>query len=557
MSTFNGWTQQNNDWWFSDFSKIAEPDKLNTRPLPGFWQAAPYRTAQFAGTMILANPSQNAPEIRIPLPVAGRYAVTIGLFVNYCDRVLLKLSRDKCFVHMRHSPVPAEKSDIEECWWRDIDLVEGDVLVLKQDNAMKRRCAIAFVKLSPALPPTPIETRLLITADGLPGNDGPIDLVEMMAAELQFADTNVTDILHGTDISGQAQYMTKLPSHRYWTDRVAEETQPDNEYYIWTWQQLKKYEREGRCPLRDSIAATHGIGRKFYSYYRMAISRLYAPFRSLFENPMFDAHPEWRCVDFDGTPVSRLSIAFPEVRQYMLEHFRETIEFGADGLCLVFNRGWPLVLFEKPVADEFKKRTGKEMRSVSPDDPALRQVRADMITSFLREIRQTMIDAAKGRPTEIVALVLAQPGINRHFGMDCDTWAREGLVEVLCPYPYGMTATPAQIHVPEWVEVVRGTKTQLCPTINRMTYEPSGIFETPLGLIDRAEQWLKEGVHGFMVWDMDSAFSLPTFRGIGYYIGSKEGRARFRSIAERGPIVHELKEFDGLTVDRYHPGWNV
>ena len=557
MNTHSAWIKQNDDYWFRDFTKLPDPRGLHTRALPGYWQTAGYEAKGFAGTMILANPSAGAPEIRIPLPVTGRYAIAVGLMVNYCDRLLLKLERDRCFVHMRHSPTAPSNQSIEECWWRDVDLVQGDTLVLKQDAAMKRRCAIAFVRLYPAPSPTKSEIPLLVTVDGFPGNDGPIDLDEMLANELQFGDTHVTDILHGTDILGLAQYMTKLPSHRYPFEHVGEEVQPDNEYYPWAIEQFRKFEREGRCPLRDSIEATHSIGRKFYAYYRMAVSRLFAPYRSLFENPMFEAHPEWRCVDFDGTPISRLSIAYPEVRQYILDHFRETIEFGSDGLCLAFNRGWPMVLFEKPIADAFRQKTGMEMHSVKIDDSELRQVRADFITEFVRDVRRTMRDAAGGRETQIVALVLAQPKINRHFAMDCDVWAKEGLVQVLCPYPYGYTAVPTQIDVSEWAPVVQGTQTKLCPTLNRMTYEPAGIFETPVGLLDRAEQWLKEGAHGFMVWDMDSALSLPTFRGIGYHIGSKEGRARFREIAAKGALMHELKSFDGLAVDRYHPGWNV
>ena len=251
------------------------------------------------------------------------------------------------------------------------------------------------------------------------------------------------------------------------------------------------------------------------------------------------------------------TIAYPEVRQYFLEHFRENIEFGADGVCLVFNRGWPLILFEQPVADAFKRKTGREMKSVSADHPTLRQVRADFVTGFLRDIRRTVTEAGGARETKIVALTLATPGINRHFGMDCDVWARENLVDVICPYPYGMTAKPTLIEVKEWVTELRGSDTKLCPILNRMTYEPAGIFETPKAMLDRAEEWLGLGVDGFSFWDLDGYVAQPAFRRFAYNLGSKEGRARLRQYIEAGPVYHELKTFDGLAVDRYHPGWNV
>ncbi|HVF10808.1 MAG TPA: hypothetical protein VNA16_08395, partial [Abditibacteriaceae bacterium] len=381
-------------------------------------------------------------------------------------------------------------------------------------------------------------------------------LDEMMAEELQFADTHVSAICHGTDISGLAQYMTKLPGHRYPAERVAEEEFIAAEYYPWGVQQLLKYEAAGRCPLDDSIAAAHKIGRKLYAYHRMGITRLYAPMR-MFENPMYDAHPEWRCVDFDGTPISRLSICYPEVRQYFLDHFRETVERGADGVCLVFARGWPMLLFEPPVAQEFEHRTGRIMRTVAPDDPDLLAVRTDFFNEFMREIRETVTSAAQGRAVEVVALTLATPEINRSFGMDCARWAREGWVDVLIPYPYGSTAQPTAINVPAWMPVIAGANAKLCPILNRMTYEPSGIHESPHQLLQRAEKWLDEGAHGLAVWDLDSKLASPTYRRLAYNIASTEGRARLREIFAAGTVRHCLKTLDGLAVDRYHPGWNV
>jgi len=562
----SGWQQDGQEWRLNDLSSVIDAGLVNDRSLPGYWQVAEYTAvpsppadgeAGFSGKVLFANPSQNAPEIRLTLPVTGRYSIAVGMIQNYSDRLLLKMESEPCFSKLSHSPVAPSNTSIEECWWRDVDLVAGDVLVLKQDTLMKRRCNIALVRLYPALPATLPEIPVLTTVDGLPGNHGPVDLDEMLNEELIFADTHVSDILHGTDINGAAQYMTKMPHHRLPVERAAEEVHTDDEYYPWSVEQLLKYQREGRCPLRDSIGAAHSIDRKIYAYYRMAVTRLFAPMRGLFQDPMFDRHPEWRCIDFDGTPISRLSIACAGVREYMLEHFQETVEFGADGVCLVFSRGWPLVLFEAPVAEDFKARTGKDMKSVQPDDPELRQVRADFITNFLRDIRQTVIKAGNGRPMKVVALVLATPEINRHFGMDCDVWAKEGLVDTLVPYPYGLTAVPTPIEIQDWLKVTRATAVQLIPILNRMTYEPAGIFETPLGLLDRAEQWLNAGVDGFSFWDLDGFISLPAFRRMAYNLGSREGRTRLRQIVQAGQTKYDLKTLDGLAVDRYHPGWNV
>lgn len=552
----NIWHQYNNEWWLHDVAAAVGASALSERALPGCWQVTEYATNEFSGKVLFANPSQNAPEIRISLPASGRYSIAVGLMQNYCDRLLLKLEGDRCFSKLSHSPTAPSSQCIEECWWRDVDLTGDEVLVLSQDNAMKRRCNIAFIHLYPAPAATQPEIPIYVTVDGLPGNHGLVELDEMLNEELMFEDTHVTAILHGTDINGAAQYMTQLPAHRYPAEQAAQEVFTDDEYYLWTVQQLLEYDKAGRCPLRDSIEAAHSIGREIYAYYRMAITRLSAPSRALFHNPFFDAHPEWRCIDFDGTPVSRLSVGFPAVREYFLEHLRETVELGADGVCLVFARGWPLVLFEQPVADAFEKRTSKNMDTVSPDDPELLQVRTEFITQFLRDIRHTIFDAASGRQVKIIAMMLATPEINKYFGMDCKQWAQEGLVEVLIPYPYGYSATSEPIAIEEWLPLVRNTSTQLCPVLNRMTYEPAGIYETRSLFLERAESWLQAGVHGFTFWDMDSVLALPNFRHLGYNLGSREGRDRLRNMPASA-TQYELKMLDGLTVDRYHPGWNV
>jgi cytochrome c-type biogenesis protein CcmH/NrfG len=49
------------------------------------------------------------------------------------------------------------------------------------------------------------------------------------------------------------------------------------------------------------------------------------PFEDFFTSDFYDAHPEWRCLDRDGTPVTRMSFAIAEVRQHLLGIFREVL----------------------------------------------------------------------------------------------------------------------------------------------------------------------------------------------------------------------------------------
>jgi hypothetical protein len=551
-----GWRRVGREWWLTDFRAVpGARRKLHARALRGRWQTAAYRCADLQGVMLLANPRAAAPALRIPLPVAGRYSIALGVPENYCDRVLLKLARDRCFDKIAHGDVAAGNC-LQEVWWRDVDLRPGDALILQQDDWLKRRCGLAYIRLYPALPATRPEAPLVALIDGFPGNNGGLPLDEMAGEELMFRDTHVSHLCHGTDICGSAQYNTKLPGHHYPADRFAAEELISQDYYPDVLGQLLKFERAGRCTLDESIAAAHSIGLPFCAYHRMGITRLYAPMR-MFASPFYDAHPEWRCVDWDGTPLARLSIAFPGARRFFIEHFREVIGRGADGVCLVFARGWPLIMYEAPVAREYKARTGRDMRSGRPGDRELLQVRIDIFTDFMREIRAAVDAAAGGRAVQIVAAPLALPAINRHYGMDCRGWAREGLVQVFCPYPYGRTAVKRAVKVPPWTAALRGTNALLCPVLNRMTYAPAGQPETPRMILDRAERWLKEGADGFAVWDLDSNMVKPLYRRFACEIASAAGRRRLRAVFRRWPRRQVINVLDGITVDRYHPGWNV
>ena len=52
-----------------------------------------------------------------------------------------------------------------------------------------------------------------------------------------------------------------------------------------------------------------------------------------------------------------MSWAVPEVRKHVIELLREQVRFGADGANVVFNRGYPVVLYEPPPRRCFRRNT--------------------------------------------------------------------------------------------------------------------------------------------------------------------------------------------------------
>ena len=89
---------------------------------------------------------------------------------------------------------------------------------------------------------------------------------------------------------------------------------------------------------RTVVEAAHRDGLKVHMSLRPASFAHPIPFEE-YDSPLYADHPEWRCVDRDGTPVLRVSFAVPEVRTHIVELFRRSLESRPDGINVLFNRG--------------------------------------------------------------------------------------------------------------------------------------------------------------------------------------------------------------------------
>jgi len=75
-------------------------------------------------------------------------------------------------------------------------------------------------------------------------------------------------------------------------------------------------------------------GVKFYTMYRLGIGTYPPPMDST--GGLYAERPDLRLVDRDGTPLPRLSDAFGEVRQRMLDIIADTVDDNVDGVDLCF-----------------------------------------------------------------------------------------------------------------------------------------------------------------------------------------------------------------------------
>lgn len=166
-------------------------------------------------------------------------------------------------------------------------------------------------------------------------------------------------------------------------------------------------------------------------------------------------HPEFRVRGKKGEDKTKLSYAFPEVRAFKLGILREAAERDIDGINLDFLRHPPCFGYEEPLITAFKAKHGEDPRELAVDDPRWLQLRADIMTGFVREARRLLDDAGhkKGRHLGLSARVDWKE--YRAWGCDIDTWLREGLLDYLVVAQHSLGGY--EFDIAPFVQKARGT----------------------------------------------------------------------------------------------------
>ena len=169
---------------------------------------------------------------------------------------------------------------------------------------------------------------------------------------------------------------------------------------------------------------------------RMGAWGLTFPFdQYYFDCDFMQENPQWRTYDRNGDEIAAMSYAYPEVRQFMVDEILHMAHSGCDAVTLIWHRGIPYVLFEKPVADRFFELYGEYPYELPLDDPRLNALHCEIMTDFIREIR-TALDAEFGKgKIGLHVRTLYSPYDTKYVGLDIEQWAKEGLIDAIISYP--------------------------------------------------------------------------------------------------------------------------
>ncbi|MGA2532068.1 MAG: family 10 glycosylhydrolase [Candidatus Aminicenantales bacterium] len=222
-------------------------------------------------------------------------------------------------------------------------------------------------------------------------------------------------------------------------------------------------------------------------------------------------HPEWLIQSPRKELVGSVNPALPAVRDYERSLMMEVASrYGVDWIHLDYIR-FPCEPTEPYFSNDaetlrlFQEYSGVDLGTLKARDSGNMiwnewlEWNRGRVTQFVRELRESL--KATGRPVKISAAVFPNADNARVLiGQDWAAWAKEGLVDMLCPMLYTNHARFFEKFARQAVEYGRGL-CQVCPGIGIGT---SHNQNTPEGMIEQMKISKSLGAEGVIFFSTNS-----------------------------------------------------
>jgi len=256
-------------------------------------------------------------------------------------------------------------------------------------------------------------------------------------------------------------------------------------------------------PLQVAVDEAHAQAAEILICLRAAGWKGAPPWEEFFMSNFYEAHPEWRCIDHDGTPTMHLSYAIEEVQDHLIEVYREVLQRGADGAGFLFHRGMPMILWEEPFCQRFVETFGEDPRKLPEDDPRVYQLRAEIVTGFMRKIRTVLDEAAQqrgtpGRRLKLAVSTFATAKDNAKFGMDVEQWIKEDLIDQIgiAWFAYHTSGRRTKSGDTEYYSrITSGTRVKIFP------FYVGWKMSSARDFLNKVARDYDQGADGIAVWD--------------------------------------------------------
>ncbi|MBI5684571.1 MAG: hypothetical protein HZC54_05795 [Verrucomicrobia bacterium] len=563
------WARAGNAVVATDFSKVGPAGALITgRREKGKWKLIPFETAEWKGTALSAYAQTGPPAVRLPLAARGWHAVYVGLattsggFGTGGNGMKARLSDEPVFKRMacNLALLSNRRGVIQEQFLTVAELKGQSVEIAPLPGLPATVCYVKLVPLTAeearnwtASRTAPLMRTSIATFDG---HSWIWPYRPRSAAELQeefrgFEDSDIGKWwfqVCGADLVCYPSKVGNIPGEGT-TDF------PSSTYAAYT-RTLQDLFKKGINPLRVAREAARAQGVEFHVMLRPAGWKGSMPYEETFNSRFFDAHPEWRCVDRDGTPTFYMSYAVPEVRRHLLKILRETLALQPEGVGFLFNRGMPMMLWEEAFCKRFRERHQADAREVAEDDPRILATRAEIMTEFMAEVRALLDETARaqGRKAryKISLGTFSREADNRKFGFDLPLWIKRGLVDELAVAWFAYHTSFAPPDMAYYRRITAGTKVGVCPFV--IAWKTG----KPQELCKKVADYYAAGASGIAIWDPQVHRGWPegspgnAFDVLGR-LGDRDRIARWAKNGVPQPLTIPLTRLDDNYFSRWFP----
>jgi len=492
----------------SDMSLCCPKTALSNRLKKGHWRQIPYSAEKIEGIFLFAGPETNASEIYLPLELEGIYEIYIGCWgisefaVNSISFIKVKLSEDPCFVNINLTFNKA----IREKFWKIANLTNQNIIFAQHTSGVTYPASIAYVRLVPVSDKTKSihqeifkENRRLAA---MYDNHGLYCAFRPTTREVIWESL---EPLRNTDFGRVYWEFGGMATSKacYSAYQDVENFPRTGDRYLA--ESISELQSKGIDPIRTAMDYTHEMGMEFHLSERMGAFGLPPPSDEIFSGVFLKSHPELWCRDLDGSILSRPSYAYPETQEYVLSVLKKMVEYKPDGINLLYNRGVPYLLYEKPLVEEFKKQFGEDPCKLHEHDGRWLQFRSEVMTDFMRKVRKMVNESSSSlgcKQMQISVTVPQNKEFDIFYALDIEQWVKERLVDIVMP-----DANRDDIDMDFFCRITQGTPCLLYPGIKPY---PSPLYNQgawpPETFLEKAIAFYKKGADGLSCWGISGQY---------------------------------------------------
>ena len=549
-------------------SVILEKENVSSKLCLDKWHAIDYEIGDFSGKMIYAKTGMNVKPITLDFGVTGEWDVYFGsMNMGGDSSPTISLNEEKHLVRSFGWMSYLSTEWIEENYFKTIDFTNNK-FVLSARTDLGRNASLCYVKL--------------VKKDKKVAEQTEKNIIYHYDCDY-FAEENynsVDELLSRIDLlsdGGAEALVHESVGIIYCEPKTGAKTIsciPN----LHTQEKIKNYENKELITHRI-IDKTHSIGAKAYVGLRHQVGRFVFPSLATAAytyNEFEENHREWSVKTRLGKDCGMLSLAYPEVRKFAIEHIINEIKLGWDGISLFFHRG-TFVGFEKPVMDKVKALYGLDANRLPRSDKRLTNVMCGFVTDFMRELRAE-IDKTFDRKIDVNVNTLYDIKANVEFGFDVATWAKEGLIDSVCQGLMAFTENldgcvenglidldKYEKYLAKWftvwrdiqydetrtlegtidyLEAVADTKTKFYPTLGWERDDPSRVLPT-------VEKMRRMGINNFYSWNTNhKAKHLHILNMEKYAINSIDEEGESKQVKYK-----RVLSLDGTDISENSPNW--